>query len=487
MKGLLPTGEFLSIERRHLSAESCEKWGYHINTLGGSDCQVADYRNDQGQLVAQKVRFPNKDFTILGDAKQIGLYGKHLWGEGKKKIVITEGELDAISLSQIQDHKWPVVSIPNGASGAKKAIQADLQYLESFEEVVLCFDNDEPGITAAKECALLFTPGKCKIATLPLKDANDMLVAGRVKELIDAIWAAKTYRPDGIVAGVDMWDVVAHSPVGICYPTPWPELNRQTGGIRKAEITTLTAGSGIGKSQLCREIAYDLIVNQKQTVGYIALEESTKRTAQGLMGVHLDRPIHLGKESIPEDKLREAFDATVGSGRCYLYDHFGSLESDNLVSRIRYLVRGCDCCWIILDHISIAVSGIEDGDERRIIDNLMTKLRSLVQETGVGMILVSHLSTPKGDAHEEGGKTSLNQLRGSRAIGQLSDTVVGVERNQQDEARKHISTLRVLKCRWNGQTGTAGELLYDTVTGRLKPNTLFAAVSEPAGKPKGLF
>lgn len=487
MKDLLPTGEFCAIEKRHLSADSCEKWGYHINQLGGSVCQVADYRNDQGQLVAQKVRFADKSFTILGDAKQIGLYGKHLWGESKKRIIITEGEIDAISISQIQDHKWPVISIPNGASGAKKAIQADLQYLESFETVVLCFDNDEPGIAAAKECALLFTPGKCKIATLPLKDANDMLVAGRVKDLIDALWSAKTYRPDGIVAGVDMWEVVAHTPKGQNYPTPWPELNERIGGIRKGEITTLSAGSGIGKSQLCREIATDLLVTQKQTVGYIALEESTKRTAEGLMGVYLDSPIHLGKESVPEDKLREAFDATVGSGRCYLYDHFGSLDSDNLVSRIRYLIRGCECDWIILDHISIAVSGIEDGDERRIIDNLMTKLRSLVQETGVGMVLVSHLKSPDGKAHEEGGQTSLNQLRGSRSIGQLSDTVIGVERNQQDEERKHISTLRVLKCRWNGQTGTAGEILYDTVTGRLKPNHLFAAVSGPDGKPKGAF
>ncbi len=433
MKDLLPTGEFIAIEKRHLSADSCEKWGYHINQLGGSVCQVADYRNDQGELVAQKVRFSDKSFTILGDAKQIGLYGKHLWREKGKRIILTEGEIDAISISQLQDHKWPVVSIPNGASGAKKAIQADLQYLESFEEVVLCFDNDEPGIAAAKECALLFTPGKCKIATLPLKDANDMLVSGRVKELIDATWAAKTYRPDGIVAGVDMWEVVAHTPKGQNYPTPWPELNERIGGIRKGEITTLSAGSGIGKSQLCREIATDLLVTQKQTV-----------------------------------------------------DHFGSLDSDNLVSRIRYLIRGCECDWIILDHISIAVSGIEDGDERRIIDNLMTKLRSLVQETGVGMVLVSHLKSPDGKAHEEGGQTSLNQLRGSRSIGQLSDTVIGVERNQQDEERKHISTLRVLKCRWNGQTGTAGEIRFDTVTGRLKPNTLFAPVGDD-GKPKGHF
>ena len=467
MKDLLPTGEFQALSKRKLSRDSCEKWGYHTTTFKGSPVQVADYRDEQGQLVAQKIRFPDKSFIILGDAKQMGLYGRHLFREAGKKIVIVEGEIDAISLSQCQDHKWPVVSIPNGAQAAKKAIQANLEYLESFVEVVLCFDSDEPGIAAARECALLFTPGKCKIANLPLKDANEMLVADRVKELIDAIWSAKTYRPDGIVAGVDLWDVVSKDQEGVSFKFPWEELNLAIGGIRKGEITTLTAGSGIGKSQLCREIAYSLQVHQGQTVGYIALEESTKRTALGLMGVHLDHPLHLGKEGVSEEQLRKAFDATVGSGRVYLYDHFGSIDSDNLISRIRYLARGCDCGWIVLDHLSIAVSGIADGDERRIIDNLMTKLRSLVQETGVGMVLVSHLKRPEGKAHEEGAQTSLAQLRGSAAIAQLSDTVIGVERDQQDESRKHVSTLRVLKCRWNGQTGVACELTYNPKTGRL--------------------
>jgi twinkle protein len=487
VKDLIPQGDFVALDPRNITRDSCEKWGYHVADFRGSDVQVADYRDDQGQLVAQKVRFRNKDFTILGNARDMGLYGKHLWREKGKKIVITEGEIDAISISQVQDHKWPVVSIPNGASGAKKSIQADLQYLESFEEVVLCFDNDEPGIEAARECALLFTPGKCKIATLPLKDANEMLVAGRVKELIDALWSAKTYRPDGIVAGVDLWDQVALDPQTENYPTPWPELNKTIGGLRKGEITTLTAGSGIGKSQLCREIACDLVVHQNQKVGYVALEESTKRTALGLMGVYLDRPIHQSKEGVAEADLRKAFDATVGSGRVFLYDHFGSLDAANLLARIRYLIRGCECDWIIFDHLSMAVSGIEDGDERRIIDNLMTQLRSLVQETGVGMVLVSHLKRREGQSHEEGGATSLAQLRGSGSIGQISDTVIGVERNQQDEAKKHISTLRVLKCRWNGQTGLAGELAYDPQTGRLRPNGLFAPVGADSQQPKGHF
>lgn len=465
---LLPFGTVVKLDKRHLTAESCSKWGYHISHYKNKPVQVADYRNAQGQLVAQKLRFQDKSFVILGDAKEMGLYGIHLCREKGKRIVITEGEIDAITISQVQDHKWPVVSIPNGASAAKKAIQSNLQFLESYEEVVLCFDNDEPGIKAAKECALLFSPGKCKIATLPLKDANEMLVKGRVTELIQCLWNAKTYRPDGIIAGVEIWDLVSDDTSVISYPTPWPSLNEKIGGIRKAEIITITAGSGIGKSEVCREIGYELLVNQKQTVGYIALEETVKRTAQGLMGIHLNKKLHLGVDDVPKEELKESFDATVGSGRLFLYDHFGSLDSDNLISKIRYLVRGCGCDFVILDHISIAVSGISDGDERRIIDNLMTNLVSLVSETGVGLILVSHLKRTDGKSHEEGGQTSLAQLRGSGSIGQISFTVIGLERNQQDEDKKNITTIRVLKCRWNGCTGLAGEIIYEPTTGRLK-------------------
>ncbi len=484
MIDMLPQGDFIALDKRMITRDSCEHWGYHVTTFSGKPCQVANYKDGQGQLIAQKVRFANKEFIILGDGENMGLYGKHLWRDAGKKIVITEGEIDAISLSQCQDHRWPVVSVPKGSKGAKKALQADLEWLERFEEVILCFDNDEPGISAAKECALLFTPGKCKIATLPRKDANEMLVAGDIKALIDSIWSAKTYRPDGIVDGKDLWETIVHEPLGVSYKLPWATLSEKV-GIRKSEITTFTAGSGIGKSAFVREIAHSLIVNDKQTVGYLALEESTKRTALGLMGVYLDRPIHLGKEGVSEDELKRAFEATVGSGRLFLYDHFGSLDSDNLIARIRFLARGCDCSWIILDHISIAVSGREDGDERRIIDNLMTALRSLVQETGVGMILVSHLKRPEGKSHEEGGKVSLGQLRGSAAIAQLSDTVVGVERDQQDEGKKHLSTLRVLKCRHNGYTGEAGEIRFNPTTGRLTESGLFDEPGEP--KPQGQF
>jgi twinkle protein len=171
---------------------------------------------------------------------------------------------------------------------------------------------------------------------------------------------------------------------------------------------------------------------------------------------------------------------TVGSGNLFLYDHFGSCDSDNLISRIRYMARGLECGFIFLDHISIVVSGIDDGDERRIIDNTMTKLRMLTQELHVGMIVVSHLKRLKEGAHEEGGQTSLSQLRGSGAIGQLSDIAIGLERNQQDEEKKNLTRMRVLKNRLDGDTGVAGTLRYDKITGRLTESGFDFKDDEPA-------
>jgi twinkle protein len=477
-------GEYRDLSKRKLTQATCEKWGYRVGEYKGRNVQVADYRDADGALVAQKVRFPDKDFTILGDAKHIGLFGQHLWRDGGKMVVVTEGEIDALSVSQLQGNKWPVVSVPNGAQGAKKSIAKALDWLERFDRVVLMFDNDDPGRAAARDCATLFSPGKCAVAQLPLKDASDMLQAGRGGEVIDAMWGAKVYRPDGIVAGTETLALVLEHDAAAAAQYPWPEFNAFLNGLRQKELVTITAGTGIGKSLLAREIAYSLLT-QGETVGYVALEESVKRTAQGFCSLHLNTPLHIGRDGITDEGITEAWKATAGSGRLYLYDHWGSTDSDNLLARIRYLARGCGCNWIVLDHISIVVSGISDGDERRIIDNTMTALRSLVEETGVGLFVISHLKRPGGDkGHEDGIQVHLGHLRGSQAIAQLSDLVIALERDQQSEDEGNVSTVRSLKNRHSGRTGIIGKLRYDVATGRLcsdeatSPFTNAAATSE---------
>ena len=183
--------------------------------------------------------------------------------------------------------------------------------------------------------------------------------------------------------------------------------------------------------------------------------------------MHLNKQLHLNPNVADQNEKRAAFEATVGSGKLFLYDHFGSLDAENLMNRIRYMVTACECRYIFLDHLSIVVSGMDSGDERRLIDNTMTMLRSLVEELDFALILVSHLKRPDGRGHEEGAFTSLAQLRGSAGIAQLSDLVIGLERNQQDEDAPDVMTVRVLKNRWSGQTGISCSLEYSRETGRL--------------------
>lgn len=456
------------LQKRRLNADTCRKYSYGVCELpSGEVVQVANFHDPvSGEVVAQKVRTAAKTFSVRGNLKKAGLFGQHLWRTGGKRIVITEGEIDAMSCAQAMGLTWAVVSVPNGAQSAKSAIAAQLEWLQSYNEVVICFDSDKPGKDAAVECAQLFKPGTVKIATLPLKDASDMLIAGRAKELVNCLWEAREYAPSGIVQGDSLWEAVIHEDPFDKVDYPWTELNKVLGGLRTHEIVTFAAGSGVGKSAVVREIAHWLLVNGER-VGYLGLEESVKRSCQGLLGIALNRPLYRDPTSATVEEMREAFDEVI-SDRAVFLDAWGSVEEDRLISRIRYMIHACNCRWICLDHISIVVSGLDQRavDERRALDGLMTKLRSLCQETGTGMLLVSHLRRPEGRGHEEGGATHLSQLRGSHSIAQLSDAVIGLERDQQGDD-PNLTTLRVLKNRWSGLTGLAGSLRYEESTGRL--------------------
>ena len=467
MAGLIDY-EIATLKRRGIDEDTCKIWDYGVGSYDGRPVQVANYKDRQGNLVAQKLRFQDKTFKWLGEPKKIGLYGSHLWRDAGKMITITEGEVDALSVSQGFGNRWPVVSIPNGAKSAAKAISMSLDWLEGFETVVLCFDQDEQGRAAALEAANMLSPGKVKIVTsLPCKDANECMVHGKIKEMVDSIYGAKVFRPDGVVPGEELLDVVLSEDNTVSMPFPWAGLNEKLHGMRGGELVTLTAGTGIGKSSVARELAYYLM-DMGQKVGYIALEESIRKTAECIMGLSMNCPPHYwNRENVTKEQKTEAFNTTVGSGKMVLYDHFGSIDPSNMLTQVRYMARAMDCNYIFLDHLSIIVSALEAGDERRMIDNTMTKLRSLVEETGIHLILVSHLRRPEGRSHEEGGNTSLAQLRGSHAIAQLSDAVIGCERNQQDETAANLLQLRVLKNRYSGDCGIATTLEYVRDSGRL--------------------
>ena len=245
---------YTDLVKRNIREDTCKKYGYGI-----SDTQhVATYKDSSGKPIAQKLRDANKKFSWLGNGKDVGLFGQHLFSGGKM-LTICEGEIDALTVSQVFDNKWAVVSVPHGAQSAAKYIAANLDFCNNFDKVVLCFDMDQPGQDAAKECAELFTPGKAAIVYMPEKDPNEMLTKGLTKELINAIYSAKVYRPDGIISSKDTWELITEVETNEVSDYPYEDLNRITGGLRKGELVTVCAGSGIGKSLFCKELAYDLL------------------------------------------------------------------------------------------------------------------------------------------------------------------------------------------------------------------------------------
>lgn len=453
-------GDFAEIRNRRITEATCRKFNVRVDS---GPVLRFPYTDQSGRAVGAKERDKEKNFKWIGKNTEKRLFGQNLFGGGKR-LVITEGEMDALSVWEAQP-KWPVVSIYSGAAGAYKDLQNQLAFCLSFDEIVLLFDNDQAGQEAAIKCAQLFPPDRVKIGSMgAYKDASEALVARDGDAIRQAIWNAAPYSPKEIIDGRSLFDLLRRPMVGRDADWPYDGLNSLTGGLRLGELTTVTAGSGVGKSTFCGEAAQHL-VDQGFNVGYIALEESIQRTGLRLMSVVANKPLHLDNQ-IDDELFRSAFQKSVGSGRVFLRDGFGSVDPEAILNDIRFMVKARDVKWVILDHLSILLSGSNTDDERKLIDVTMTKLRSFVEETRIGLILISHLRRLHNDkGHEDGGQVSLSHLRGSHSIVQLSDIVISLERNLA--SGDDTSLLRVLKNRFNGQTGEAGMLRYDRERGRM--------------------
>ena len=450
-------GHPIKLKKRGLPEEVCRKYRIHKD----GDVLRFHYFDKKGHLVAAKVKTKDKDFYWDGKNTDHQLFGQNLFPDKGVRLHLYEGELDAAS-GAVALPTWPHMSVPNGAAGAKKDLQKVLELTQGYDEIVLFFDNDEAGIAAAEQCAELLPPGKAKIARMEkYKDASDALQQGDMEAIRKAIWDAKTYRPDGIVDAKSLLTLITTPNPPCAHDYPFKGLNEKLHGIRYGELITVTAGTGSGKTSFCRQLATHLL-EQGERVGVVELEANNRRTALGLMSCALEKAYHIGEHEAKE--LDTAYRNSIANWNLFMFDGFGSFDPDIIYNRLEYMATGLDVKVIFLDHISILISGL-DGDERRMLDQTMTRLRSLVERTGISLFLVSHVRRTHSDQpHEEGARVNIGQLRGSGSLGQLSDGIIALERNQQADRSKANTTVRVLKNRYAGELGVACNLKYDLTT-----------------------
>jgi len=474
-----PKGEYSSIPERRISQKICELYRVRVkkNDQGAITHHYYPFNDTGCRLSAYKVReCDTKSFTIEGSFKDTTLFGECVWDKGGKILTITEGEIDCLSMAEVFNGKWAVVSLKNGAQSAKKSLADSYDFIDSFDEIVLAFDNDEAGRKAVEVATEMFSPEKVRVMAYPegYKDASDMLQAGLVKDLEQRFWKAKGYTPSDVISVAKLKKDWLDRPKQVSQSYPWICLNRLTKGFRQGEMVTITSGTGMGKSSMIRELEYHLLTKTQDKVGIIHLEETPERTIDGLVGLHLNRNYHLDevRQMTDKDQASAAFDELFirdGEDVLTLWDG-KDMSTEKIISRIRLMAKAQNIKWVVLDHLNLVMSGNAGGDERREIDALMTQLREVVVETNIGLFVVSHLSRQSGSKpHEEGGNISLTHLRGSQGIAQLSNIVIALERNQQSEHPliRNTTTLRVLKNRYTGETGITGYIQYSNETGRL--------------------
>lgn len=457
--------EYKELKARKIPEEICKQYKYGVGVDdNGALCQVATYYDSTKSIVAQKLRYPDKKFRWVGDARESLLFGQQLFGSGGKKLTITEGEIDALSVATAFGGKYPIVSLKNGVQGAHKEISKHLTWICSFDEIYIWFDNDEPGRLSLDSVVPLLPASKVKIIRHPeYKDANEVLLHTGVSGVVNCFYNAETYRPDDITTPDDLLDTI-DEPIQVGFDWYYNKLTKLTYGRRYGEVVTVGAGVSIGKTDfVMSQIAFDLKAGMR--VGTFMLEQNTKETLLRVAGKLDGVQYHLPNQSFDKDKLKETTHSL--QSLLFMFDNFGSIEWEVIKEKIRYMTHNYGIKLFYIDNLTALNS--HATDERRNLDSLMAEVASLAKELDIWILLVSHLNPPKsGASHEAGGKVEQNQFTGSRAIMRWSFLMLGIERNtlHPDPTERNKGLIRCIKDRFSGQaTGHTIGFVYDNETG----------------------
>lgn len=395
----------------------------------------------------------DKHFSWQGETKA-GLFGLDRFDPGAHKaILITEGELDALSAYQVLH--IPCVSV-RSASSALADVNALRSEINAYEKIYLGFDNDAAGDTATAAVARLFDYNKLYCLKYSRrKDANEYLAAGEGDELLNLFRNAQHYLPSTIISSFEDFRKVLVEEKEKGIPYPFPTLTKMTYGIRKGETVLLKAPEKVGKTALMHAIEHQILKETDDNVGAIYIEEPRQRHLQSIAGIELKRPAHLPDSAVSDDQILAALRSLVREdNRLHIYNHFGTSDPDVILDTVRFLVSSRSCGYILFDHITMAVTGLAgEKDERRALEYLASRLEMMVKELTFALILVSHVN-------------DLGQTRGSHYLTKVADITIDAARDTlaPSEQERRTIQLSVPYNRFCSCTGPAGRIVFDPST-----------------------
>jgi twinkle protein len=452
-----PNAEYKFFGHRSISPKTFEYYGAYTEFVDEKPTKIGFvYPNKSIKFRA----IDRKEFWSEGPMNEAGCFGTDRFDAGSKETVtIVEGEYDALATHEITRGNTATISV-RSASSAKRDATRDYEFINSFSKIILAFDSDEPGQTAARSVASLFDFNKVYHVKLNRhKDANAYLEANEADEFVNAWKAARRYAPDNIISTLpEFAKSLQKAKEDIIGTYPFEGLQSRLYGLARGETCVFKGDEGIGKTEIFRAMEHHLLTTTKSNIGIIHLEEDNGTTLRALAGYALNSPVVLPDSNVSNSDVLDALSSLGGEhGRINVHSSFDIEDENAIIDNIRYLVSAANCDFIFMDHISWLATGQDDEDERKKLDRISQRFKLLAKELRFWFGMISHVN--------DQGKT-----RGSRNITKVANTVIHLSRDlvNPDENIRNTTYFSIEKARLGGNTGPAGSAIFDKETYTLR-------------------